>query len=313
MRPRDRGRAQQLDEGLRAFDRDERPLPGIRPAAHRAALLKQLVESIHRIEYISVIRTRDISDLRADPSSDLFDPVKAAVLFQRRGQIDEAFWMVFLFVHFGKNLRTGWRLARDVYGGLGRITWDWARTSSKPERFCRWLADNEATLRGGDGVSRHFGNHRKYQSLDATSDTGTGAAVQSYVEWVNPPRTHQMLFDEAQQRAGGDPRAAFDYLYRSMTAVASFGRTAKFDYLTMVGKLELAPIEPGSTYMQGATGPVSGARLLFGGSKTAKLRRKDLDAWLVELGAYLDVGMQVLEDALCNWQKSPTIFKGFRG
>ena len=99
-------------------------------------------------------------------------------------------------------------------------------------------------------------------------------------------------------------------------AVASFGRTAKFDYLTMIGKLGLAPIEPGSTYMHGATGPLSGARLLFGGRKTAPLTRSDLEAWLVELEARLHLGthgMQVLEDALCNWQKNPRTFVPFRG
>jgi hypothetical protein len=94
-----------------------------------------------------------------------------------------------------------------------------------------------------------------------------------------------------------------------MDAVASFGRTARFDYLTMVGKLGLAQIEPGSTYMQGSTGPLQGARLLFGEAASAAA----LDAWLVELDGVLDVGMQVLEDALCNWQKSPEKFIPFRG
>ena len=84
---------------------------------------------------------------------------------------------------------------------------------------------------------------------------------------------------------------------------------ARFDYLTMVGKLGLAPIEPGSTYMQGSTGPFVGARLLFGGRRSAA----ELDAWLVELDARLHVGMQVLEDAICNWQKSPGTFGPFRG
>ena len=101
--------------------------------------------------------------------------------------------------------------------------------------------------------------------------SGTGAAVESYVRWVRHHRTHQMLVQEAQEQTGGDPRTTFDYLYRSMDDVVSFGRTAKFDYLTMIGKLQLAPIEPGSTYMQGATGPYQGALLLFGGNARAKL------------------------------------------
>jgi hypothetical protein len=81
----------------------------------------------------------------------------------------------------------------------------------------------------------------------------------------------------------------------------------------MIGKLGLAEIVPGSTYMQGATGPVDGARLLFGGSKKADISRKSLNQRLVDLDSHLNVGMQVLEDALCNWQKSPSQFKRFRG
>jgi len=36
---------------------------------------------------------------------------------------------------------------------------------------------------------------------------------------------------------------------------------------------------------------------------------------LVQLEAELQIpmGMQVLEDALCNWQKSPDLFVPFRG
>ena len=313
MRRKDRCLAQKLEARLYSFDQKKRPLLGIQTAANREALLEQLLESIHRVKYVSVISTRKLSDLRADPSSDLFDPLKAAVLRQRQGLIDEAFWFVFLFVHFGKHRRAGWRLARDVYGCLGGAApWDWARTSAGPQRFRQWLALHQTTLQGND-IPRHFGNHRKYQSLDAYSPTGTGAVVESYVNWVAPPRTHQELMQEAQKQVGGDPRKAFHYLYRSMDEVMSFGRLARFDYLTMVAKLGLAPIEAGSTYMQGATGPVSGARLLFGGNTEAPLSPSNLDAWLVQLEAHLNIGMQVLEDALCNWEKSPAEFKPFRG
>jgi hypothetical protein len=270
---------------------------------------------MRRIEYIALIRTRPVGALRADPSSDLFDPLKAAVLRERQGQIDEAFWLVFISVYFGKNRRTGWRLARDVYGGLGSGVWDWARISRRAGRFRQWLAAHQVTLRGADGIARRFGNHRKYETVDASSPEGPAAAFESYVRWVAPPRTHRLLIQEVQRQVGGNPRQAFDRLYRSM-AVASFGRTAKFDYLTMIGKLGLAPIEPGATYMHGATGPLSGARLLFGGRKKARLRPSDLEARLVELEAQLRLGthgMQVLEDALCNWQKNPLTFVPFRG
>ena len=305
--------SQKLEVGLDSFASKCRPLPGISDRARREAFTEQLVESLRRIKYISVIREQELSASRADPLSDRFDPIKAAVLRMRERRTDDAFWFVFLSVHFGKHRRSGWRLARDVYGRLGRRPiWDWAEISAHPKRFRRWLEGQEARLKG-NGTRRHFGNHRKYQSLDAQTTTGTGAAFETYVEWVDPPRTHEMLFQEAYAECGRDPKAAFDHLYKSMSKVASFGRTAKFDYLTMIGKIGLAPIEPGSTYMQGATGPLLGARLLFGGRTGAAIERPKLDGWLVQLGTHLDVGMQVLEDALCNWQKSPARFKRFRG
>jgi hypothetical protein len=98
-----------------------------------------------------------------------------------------------------------------------------------------------------------------------------------------------------------------------MSSVRRFGRIAKFDYLTMLGKLGLAPIEPGSAYLGEATGPKRGAQLLFQGSLNAKVPTRDLDTWLNELEEALGVGMQVLEDAICNWQKSPRRFVHFRG
>jgi len=105
----------------------------------------------------------------------------------------------------------------------------------------------------------------------------------------------------------------FDDLYNSMKAVISFGRTARFDFLTMVGKLGLANIEPGIPYLVDATGPLAGARLLFADDRDAKLHAGKLDDMVASLGAYLDVGMQVMEDSLCNWQKSPDRFIPFRG
>jgi hypothetical protein len=268
-----------------------------------------MLESVHRVEYVSVIRKRDVSDRRAEPNDELFDPLKAAILHRRLGNIDEAFWMVFLFVHFGRHARAGWRYAREVYGRLGATEpWDWATISTDSSGFRSWLQSQQGELKRA-GIPRGFGNHRKYQSLDAQSETGTGAAVVSYVNWVAPPRTHEEMVEGAFVRSEGDPRKAFDLLYQSMKAVASFGRTARFDYLTMVGKLGLAPIQPGLAYLLGSTGPLQGARLLFGNSASVTV----LDRRLAELDSRLDVGMQVLEDALCNWAKSPDQFVPFRG
>ena len=312
MRPKDRGLAQRLSKHLRDFEQLNGLLPGLHTARRRATFMEQIVESIHRVCYVRVIRSRDISERRSDPRTILFDPLKAAILHGRSGRIDEAFWLVFLFVHFGKHLRGGWRYAREIYGRLGEgRLWDWENTSTSPEQFREWLHNHQQELKR-PGCPGGFGNHRKYESLDSHSNRGTGAAVQSYVEWVGPSRNHVELFSRAVKKSRNDPKEAFDHLFRSMNAVARFGRTARFDYLAMVGKLELAHIEPGSAYLGEATGPASGARLLFANDSQDLLQASELERRVVELDSHLRTGFQVLEDALCNWQKSPDTFRPFR-
>ena len=284
MRHRDVAEAGRIDGALRSYHETTRPLPGIQAPAHRAAFLEQVMESIHRVRYVARVLQRNISVHRADPASDLFDPIKAAALHARHGRHDEALLarlpLRALWEEPAVRVAVRPRHLRRL-GGTDR--WDWDRVSGEPAGFRAWLAANQNTLKS-DGIVRRFGNHRKYQSLEDHKPNGTGAAVQSYVAWVDPARTHDELFRDALAAASGDGRQAFATLYRSMTAVVSFGRTAKFDYLTMIGKLGLAPIEPDSTYMIGATGPLDGARLLFLGSPAAEgVTSRQLDGWLVEL------------------------------
>ena len=98
-----------------------------------------------------------------------------------------------------------------------------------------------------------------------------------------------------------------------MKDVYGFGRLGNFDFLTMIGKLHLAPIEPGSVYLQGATGPLAGAKLLFHGNRAFPTGAKRLGDRVDGLDSYLNVGKQVLEDSLCNWQKSPHRYVYFKG
>lgn len=307
MRPRDHQRVDHLSQQLTTFAEHVQPLPGIDDPAARNTFIEQLLESIHRVEFVRLIQHRPIGEARTDPNSGLFDPLKAAIVQHRSRNDEEAFWLAFLFVHFGRHRQGGWRYAREIYGRLGTgERWDWANTRGNPAGFRKWLADNKDALRRpGAG----FGNHRKYESLEAATSTGTGAVVESYVAWIGAAGSHEQLVQGARQVSEGNPGTAFDILFRSMRSVKRFGRTARFDYLTMLGKLGLADIEPASPYLKGSTGPLQGAKLLFA-SRRGTLW---LDQKTTELGNQLGLGMQVMEDALCNWQKNPTRFKQFRG
>jgi hypothetical protein len=248
---------------------------------------------------------RDVSPNRANTASDMFDPELAAIFYARSGNLDEAVWLIFLATHFGKNARTGWTLLHDVYSGLGAGNWTWSEVSTNPGAFSKWLTANHDKLRGA------FGNHRKYESLKP-GPNGTAAVVNSYIDWVGPTRSHKAHFAKLVLEGGNDPHAIFAHFYDSLR-VHRFGRLAKFDFLCLLGRLALAPIEPGSPYIREATGPKRGARLLFRGNIDDRSADSSLDAQVVRLGNALGVGMQVMEDAICNWQKSPSKFVHFRG
>src|SRR5262249_1599034 len=148
--------------------------------------------------------------------------------------------------------------------------WDWASVSSDPTGFRAWLNLNQDYLRRPEAPCG-FGNHRKRESLDALSATGTGAIVESYALWVHPPRTHQQLVTVVINEAQHEPTRAFDALYRSMDVIVRFGRLGRFDYLCMLDKLQLAQITAGSPYLTGSSGPLKGARLLFGTKESAAI------------------------------------------
>ena len=86
--------------------------------------------------------------------------------------------------------------------------------------------------------------------------------------------------------------------------VARFGRLGKFDFLALLGRLNLVPISPGSAYLDGATGPLKGARLLFGGDTSATLGVHDLEIWLRDLDSDLNVGMEVMETRSATGKKA---------
>lgn len=300
-----------LRAGLVACETQDFPLPGMQDLAHREIFLKQLVDSIRRVRFVSVVAERDIHADRGEGLSDLFDPIRAAILQLQAGDLDEACWLAFLFVHFGRHPTAGYRYTREVYSALGqRDPWTFEAVSNDIAGLRRWLDRNEAHLRRGD--HRGFGNHRKYQSLSGTKKNGTGDAFESYIRWVTLHGGHAQLFETAMQESDGTPEGAFEWLYGSMKAVSSFGRIGRFDYLTMLGKLGLAPIRPGRPYFDASTkGPNKGARLMFEHGDVLGL--PELERRTQVLGRHLGVGMQEMEDALCNWGKNPSVYKHFRG
>jgi hypothetical protein len=291
-----------IDTALGMFAINVIPLPGLTSPVVSHVLAAQIMESVRRVSFIGHAGTRPIASDRANPRSQMFDPIKAALLSNKQNQYEEACWFVFLAVHFGQHRRRKWQLAREVYAGpAAGHEWTWSAVSKNPQKFKAWVSQQP--------LVNAFGNHRKYETTKRI-----GVVVESYVKWVGVAGGHHELFQAALATNKNDPMLAFDDLFRATRAnVKQFARTGAFDYLTMISRVGLAQIRPGKIYLSQATGPKNGARLLFGGSKNAKVGSNILERSVAMLGAHLGVDLQVLEDALCNWQKSTSIFVPYRG
>jgi len=301
--------AQQMNQFRQSLNDFEHimPMPGLHGAANMSCFLMQLIDSIRRIEYVEFLRDKQNSNTCINPHVGQFNPIKAASWHRATGNYDEACWLTFLITQFSKNKFTGWQLVQDIYGGLGQTLWEWQTVIQNPGLLADWIDLNQDTLRSRG----KFGNHRKYESLKREK---TGTTIMSYIDWIGPAQNHAQHFTTLEPPSN-NRRQRFQSFYNSLSAIYRFGRTAKFDYVTMLGKLGLVDVEPDSVYMNGASGPYTGANLLFTGNEDAGLPRAQIEDQLAALEAHLQLrfGMQILEDALCNWQKNPGNYRYFSG
>lgn len=299
--------AQHFRDALHDYAASERALVGIGAPPALEAFVAQLVDSDRRRRYALRVASSDPNPKVLGEPMSAFDPLFAAVRCLRDGDFDEACWLVFLLTHFGFHRHGRWALSANFYRRLGAGNpWTWAAVAADPGAVRNWLDTNRDALRQAGGS---FGNHRKYESLWGNTPVGTGEAIETYVGWVGT--SHRARFDELCLDRSA--RESFEAAYISMAEVARFGRVARFDYLTMLGKLGIVDLDPDKLYLQGSTGPLDAARLLVSGSKGVNTGAAELEGYLQGLGDTLGVTYDVLEDALCNWQKSPRRFISFRG
>jgi len=93
------------------------------------------------------------------------------------------------------------------------------------------------------------------------------------------------------------PEAKFGVLYHSLKVIFRFNRTGAFDLLCLLGNTGLLPVRPGSCYLPGSTGPLIGARKLWG-----RPQPKELSRLADSTPQALRIPFEYV-NALCMWQK----------
>lgn len=294
------------------YEMEHGPADGIVDVNRRHAFILQLCDSARRIDHIGNLRSRvgKFSENSIDPLSSHFNPIKAAIKFNHDGNKSEAIWLLFLFTHFGVHKVTKHKLLQAFYSRIssGPInTFEYIRANL--EETLEWLGQNELALKG---IGK-FGNHRKYQSISATSHSGTGTTLKTFIDfylrWFSP-----LLGTASNDLKLLNSQALFSELYKRMiNEVIGFNRLSVFDFLTMLGKSQVLMIIPDNPFLQNSTGPKMGARMLFGVNDLVSDR--ELNIYLSTFASYLPdpFRMQVIEDAVCNWQKSPNNYIYFSG
>ncbi len=306
IRKWDQGEAESFAAALKSFSETDTILKGIKDSSHLNVLIAQIIESERRIRYVAHMKSRRLSETVANPKNGGFNPILAAIYHVNNDNRDEAFWLIFLATHFSRHINDKWKLTNEIYGKLGDTPfWTWKEIKENFDEFPEWLAVNQNEL----GMYR-FGNHRKYESLNPASEKGLIPVLKSYLEWVGNDGHDKKI--NSLISGINDPDVIFETLYKSLDDVFRWGRLAKFDHLTMLAKVGLLNASPGRTFLKDATGPKKGAAFLLTGDTSTKIDVLDTERTLQRLGKQLGVGQQVVEDALCNWQKSPGLFVPFR-
>lgn len=261
--------------------------PGLQMRADRERFTDCLAVAVEDLARLASGRT--ILSTKPGPATP-FNPFSGIKRLARTDQ-DEATWLAFLATHAGWDRPDS---CGALYRGLGEAPrWTWPAISRDGENeFSSWINDSWQSL----SVESPFGNHRKYCTHRPSAPVSTADTIGSFAEWAcGGVRQWGSEF--------GSPEARFDQLYHSLNAVAGFGRTARYDFLRLLGLTGLAEIWPGRCYLEGASGPRRGAALMFAGQSSRGVSTQLLEKHCRELAHDLGVDIQAVEDAVCNWQK----------
>lgn len=244
------------------------------------------------IEHLSrSIRLKKINAARSSRNRRSDDIIGLIQVARISGDLEEAVWRSFLLAHFGgasgeeKPLRS----TREFLCAFGaEPVWTWKRVCHAPQKLRLWLLQNARELQ-----VLAYGNHRKYESK---SPDEIWAVLESFMTLA---LKHGGPLKLLSIKSDSDPVERFDVLFRRLRPLRRFGRLGRFDFLVLLSDMNLISAEPASCYLEGSTGPLLGAKSLWGRRSVGELERLAAD-----LAERVGVSPVAVEDALCNWQKA---------
>lgn len=259
-------------------------------------LARQSYDSIRRIEIYKTYKVRAENAFNEDRT--FFDTSNPFVLAQRPDlNIQNKIWVLYLATYFGKSEDSGWELFNRSSFRLNElILLD--EIFQDREKYFDYLKSFDFF------ANTKFSNHRKYTKKALIGNKGLLQSMDYILDNIG--------------EFCNDEKFDFHDVYKMAGKIPNFGRLASFDFTSTLVKCGLNVGEPKSMYANHSTGPLFALRLLLKltNSSVSEKAQKDLSISLVEwFDDHSDIFMvgQVLEDAICNWQKNTKKYILYKG
>ncbi|MCP1301964.1 hypothetical protein NK356_22570 [Chryseobacterium sp. S0630] len=283
-----------LEQKLRSFHQHVYPI-SIGNNPEELKYFSSLISNeIQEITKVSDTSHQDCSDHR----SISFNPLQFVVHYFQNGEIDNACWLLFLYSYIGKHPKHEWNLLRNIYFNTeSNDLWSWEKISHNFEVFQKWFLEKISIIQEKAGL----GEYHKYSELNHSKALIICRDLHEYIHWIKESGNHHIFF----QQTDSLPSDKFQKLYQSMDAKTSFNKLIKFRYLSLLGILNIFPIQPDRPYLNDFILSRRGAQHLFESKNRKKISVEKLNTLLFLLNNHLELnhGIEILQTALSKWGK----------
>lgn len=251
-------------------------------------LAKQTNDSIRRIEIYKAYYSR--ATQAAANNQSFIHTSNPFVLAQRPDlSIKNRLWIVYLATYFGKSDKSKWTLFDRAAFDQNQALILFDKIKADPDKYKQYLSSFDFFQ------NCKYSNHRKFIAKKLHGDKGFFRSVKYLIDNIEVYTPEEEI--------------EFHDMYLLAQKIPNFGRLGGFDFTSSLVKCGFNVKEPRSMYAENSTGPLKGLKLLLSLTNNDTTQASqiqlsfDLVDWFLENSEIFMIG-QVLEDAICNWQKN---------
>lgn len=258
----------------------------------------QTIDSIRRIKIYQVYKQQAIiAEKKKLVNYHTSNPL---VLCQRQSiSRNSKIWIIYLATYFGKSKKSNWTLFRRAAFNKKKEFIKFESISKDKFKYYSYINSFDFF------ANANFSNHRKYTKKSISGRKGIIRSVEYVLNNIS--------------EFSCSTTVSFDTMYKRAFNIPNFGRMATFDFVCMLCKCGMKVEEPLSMYHKHSTGPLKAIEqilMLAGINSPTKedqiIFGNELLSWF-RSNTEISMIAQVLEDAICNWQKSPSDYNHYFG